>query len=120
MLNQVNGKGIILLPVWGGVEEIEVRNIIRIEASSNYSKLHFTNGRTLVVAKVLRWFEAALTAHPFCRIHRTHLVNKDFVQQYIQGEGGKVRLQNGDWLTVSKRRRLRFLESWHNSSKVTA
>lgn len=114
MLNRIDANGIMPLPVLGGVKVIDVRKIMRIEASSNYSKLHFVDGKTLVVAKLLSWFEAVLQAQPFYRIHRTHLVNKHFVQQYIKGEGGKVKLQNGDLLNVSKRRKAYFLQSWQH------
>jgi hypothetical protein len=43
----------VKLPSRQGIHVIEISNIVRKEAISNYSKLYFTNGKTLVVAKVL-------------------------------------------------------------------
>ena len=113
---------ILLLPTCKGVEAIEISTIVRIEAISNYSKLFFSNGKTLVVAKVLQWFEQYLTPQPplrmergsgvFLRIHRTHLINKNFIHQYIKGEGGKVKLRNGELIDVSKRKKSYFLQCW--------
>jgi two-component system, LytTR family, response regulator len=102
---------LLLLPTSKGIEAIDISTIVRIEAISNYSKLYFTNGKTLVVAKVLQWFD--LTLNPssqseegscmFLRIHRSHLINKNFIHQYINGEGGKVKLLNGELTDESKR-----------------
>ncbi|HET9431121.1 MAG TPA: LytTR family DNA-binding domain-containing protein, partial [Chitinophagaceae bacterium] len=104
-----------------GMELIEVEAIIRIEAISNYSKLYFTGGRTLVVAKVLRWFEEKLAVHGFIRVHKKHLLNKSYIRDYVRGtlqqsQGGKVELSNGEWISVSKRKNTYFLQYWLNSA----
>jgi two-component system, LytTR family, response regulator len=99
-----------ILPTYKGVEFIDINRIIRIEAISNYSKLYFTDGKTLVVAKVLKWFEESLSINQFIRVHRTHLVNKKFIHQYIKGGGGKVKLVNGDWIDVSRRKKTFVLQ----------
>lgn len=98
---------------------IDAETIIRVEAISNYSKIHFINGKTLVVAKVLRWFEQTLANEKFVRIHRAHIVNKKFITTYINGtlrpaQGGKVCLKNGEILEVSKRKKTCFLKSWYH------
>ncbi|MEQ1767700.1 MAG: hypothetical protein ABL859_09765, partial [Methylotenera sp.] len=56
----MNNPKTLLLPTCKGLECILFNEIVRIEASSNYSKLFFNNGKTLVVAKVLHWFEDQL------------------------------------------------------------
>jgi DNA-binding LytR/AlgR family response regulator len=53
-INPVSKVCILLLPTCTGIELIDINAVIRIEAISNYSKLYFINGKTLVVAKVLR------------------------------------------------------------------
>jgi two-component system, LytTR family, response regulator len=114
---------ILLLPTCKGIEAIDTRCVIRIEAISNYSKLFFSNGKTLVVAKVLHWFESRLSplsterqqAGDFLRIHRTHLVNKNFIRQYVNGAGGKVKLYNGEMIDVSKRKKNYFLRYWYTA-----
>ncbi|MBX9784367.1 MAG: LytTR family transcriptional regulator [Chitinophagaceae bacterium] len=94
-----------------GAEIIDISTIIRIEALSNYSKLFFVNGKTLVVAKVLRWFEEGLSAEIFIRTHRTHLVNKQFIHAYRHGNGAQVKLVNGESINVSKRKKKFLLQS---------
>jgi two-component system, LytTR family, response regulator len=90
---------------------IDITSIIRIEAISNYSKVYFTNGTTMIVTKILRWFEEQLASEPFIRTHRTHLVNRNFISYYVNGMGGRVKLLNGEWVDVSKRKRMHFLHS---------
>jgi two-component system, LytTR family, response regulator len=109
-----------LLPTNKGAELIEANSIIRIEAISNYSKLYFSNGKTLVVAKVLRWFEETLggtgPSHLFLRVHRTHLVNKKYISAYVNGKAARIRLQNGELIDIAKRKKNYFLRSWHTAA----
>jgi len=104
----------LLLPTCKGMEVINVSSIVRIEAISNYSKLYFTNGKTLVVARLLKWFEEILMTVHFIRVHRTHLVNKLFIHQYIKGEGDKIKLSTGDWIDVSRRKRSSVVQNLYN------
>lgn len=79
--------------------------IIRVEAVSNYSRVYFANGNKLVVAKVLRWFQDLLPAEMFVRVHRSHLINRQFVQK-IKGHHSKsLLLNNGESIAISKRKK---------------
>lgn len=102
----------LLLPTCKGIEVISPNNIIRIEGSSNYSKLYFLDGKTLVVAKLLKWFEEKLTEKQFYRIHKTHFINTNFILQYSKVTGCKVQLSNGEWINISKRKKQQFVKYW--------
>jgi len=104
----------LVLPTCKGVEVIDIAGIIRIKAISNYSKLILANGKTLVVAKLLRWFEAKLPADQFIRIHRTHIVNKNFIQQCINGKTGAIKMSNGELIDVARRKKVFFFQRWYN------
>jgi len=103
--------GSLLIPTCKGIEIIATSQIIRIEAISNYSKIHFLNGKTLVVSKVLKWFEETLLSEQFIRVHRTHIVNKLFIHCYIKTDGYKVGLINGDLVDVSRRKKMLVIQS---------
>ncbi len=77
--------------------------ILRIEAISNYSKLYFTDGKTLVVAKVLHWFEDNLLTDGFARIHKSHLVNTFYIEQYNSGVQ-TVKLTDNSFVQVARRK----------------
>jgi two-component system LytT family response regulator len=50
--------------------------IVRLEASSNYTRIYFTNKTKLITAKVLKEFVTMLEPFGFVRTHRTHLINR--------------------------------------------
>jgi two-component system LytT family response regulator len=95
----------ILLPSCKGMIIVPVIQIIRIQSLSNYSKLFFNSGKTMVLAKLLRWFEEQNCLLSFTRIHRTHLINMNYIQDYSEGKMELLVLHNGEAFPVAKRRR---------------
>lgn len=93
----------VYIPTNKGIKVVMTENIIRVEANSNYCKVYFDNAYPLTVAKVLQWFEDKLPEDFFCRIHRTHLVNRIFITA-VSGDY-KLTLLNGEQLQVSKRKK---------------
>jgi len=93
---------ILLVPVVKGILLIPVEAIIRIEASSNYSKV-FCKDQSLpiVVAKVLRCFEDKLPQHLFAGVHRTHLVNKMYM---VSIKNNNILLESGMQISISRRK----------------
>jgi two-component system LytT family response regulator len=57
--------------------------IIRLEAESNYTRFFFIDKKPLIVAKTLGEYEEMLLPHGFLRTHRTHLVNRTYVQSFM-------------------------------------
>lgn len=112
-----------LLPTAEGTELVNCKNLIRVEAISNYSRLFFSNGRSLVVAKVLAWFEEKLTEHGFVRTHRSHLVNMHYISKIVMEKQGVLVLKNKEQIAVAKRKKQelknsirRFIEYQNNSA----
>jgi two-component system, LytTR family, response regulator len=87
-----------------GAMFLETKTIVRIEAVSNYSKLHLADGRRITVSKVLKEFESLLKAHGFARIHRSHLVNSTWIQLYHAGRG-ELTMKNNETINVSRRKK---------------
>ena len=56
-------------------------------------------------------FEELLPSETFLRIHNSYIINKDYVEKYIRGDGGQVVLSNGAVLDVSKRKKADFLKA---------
>ncbi|MBN8676257.1 MAG: LytTR family transcriptional regulator [Chitinophagales bacterium] len=99
----------ILLNTSRGSFLIDTNVIIRVEASSNYSKVFFSDGKMLLTAKLLSWFEEQLEEESFTRLHRSHLINNRYLQ--LQKCSGKaVELLNGKTVPVSRRRKKEVLQ----------
>lgn len=99
----------IPIPVNDGIDFLQIKEIIRIESSSNYSRIVLANGKTIVVAKLLKEFEDMLSNYRFCRVHNSHLINLVFISKYIRGDGGQIVMRNGDTVDVSRRKKEDFL-----------
>src|SRR5687768_9706718 len=103
----------LTVTIVGRIDVINWDNLVRIEASSNYSRLFLANGKTLFVAKVLKKFEKELDNRIFIRSHKTHLVNCSFIKSYIKGANSSLLLSTGDCIPVArnKKRQMRLLQT---------
>jgi two-component system LytT family response regulator len=92
-----------------GVEFFEINQIVRVESSSNYSKIFFTNGKSIIVTRLLKDFEEILIPYRFYRIHNSHLINLSHIKKYIRGDGGQVVMKNDEVIDVARRKKEEFL-----------
>ena len=104
-----NQENKIAVPTNEGLEFIVIKNIIRIESSSSYSRIYLVNGQSLFVTRLLKDFEELLLPYRFFRVHNSHLINLSYIRKYIRGEGGQVVMENGDLVDVSRRKKEEFL-----------
>jgi two-component system LytT family response regulator len=90
---------------------VDVKDIIRCESNSNYTQFYFTNGKKMTSSRNLGYYEELLPGEKFCRIHHSHLINIDFLDQYIKGGNvGTVVMKDGAELDVSQRKKEDFLQ----------
>jgi hypothetical protein len=101
----------VVLPTMEGYCFEKVKNISYLEASGNYTLLHFTDKRQILVCRTLREVEQMLPERFFTRIHRSHSVNLKHIKRYIRGKGGHVVMQNGVNLVVSAGQKDSFMNA---------
>ena len=101
----------IMLPTMDGLCFEKVKHIAYLEASGNYTVLHFTDARQVLVCKTLGDVEQSLSSDAFVRIHRSHTIHLRHIKKYTRGKGGHVLLQNGVTLSVSSGQREHFLDT---------
>lgn len=94
-----------------GLQFISIRDIIYLEAQSNYTVIYLQDSYKLTVSKTLKDFEELLPAGIFIRIHHSYIINKDAVEKYIKGEGGQVTMKNGVTLDVARRKKDEFMKA---------
>jgi len=82
-----------------------------LEANGNYTSIHFTDKRQILVCKTLREVEALLPQAAFARIHRSHTIHLRHIKKYVRGKGGHVILQNGVILSVSTGQKDAFIDA---------
>ena len=89
---------------------IKVNEIIRCEADEHYTYFFIENGDKIIVSRILKEYEKLLGESNFIRIHQSHLVNLDFIKEYVRVDGSRVIMSDNTSLPVSKRKRESFLK----------
>lgn len=105
-----NDKNLVLINHSKGFTLIDYKDIIWLEASDNYTNLFLNTGKKIVASKTLKEFEAILPTNVFFRIHRSSLINIDFIKEYSNAEGGTIIMADGTSIQVSKARSQEFSE----------
>lgn len=94
----------ISLPNGQGYSLVSIDDIIYIEADSNYSVFHLANKEKITVSKVLKEYEEILPDNQFVRIHKSSIMNLNYLKEYNYRNGHEVLLKNGEKIAVSRRR----------------
>lgn len=100
----------IALPTMEGFEFVNTNQILYCQAEGNYCVLHKIDGRTITVSKTLKYVEELLPLNSFQRIHKTFVVNLNYVVKYLKGTK-EVELTNGERLQVSHRKVDEFIDA---------
>lgn len=93
----------LAVPTVSGALFFSPSAIIRLEGEGNYTQFYLTGDKKYLSAKTMKDYEEILIQHHFIRIHKSHLVNKNFIESY-QNEGAVV-LKDGTILPVSRQRK---------------
>lgn len=64
-----------------GVFLFAPKDIIRVEGSNNYSRFFFVNHPSILVSHTIKEYEDLLADYQFLRVHKSHLVNRNFIRQ---------------------------------------
>jgi len=99
----------IALPTNSGYELEKISNILYCEGMDNYSNIITLQGREIILTKTLKYLEETLPNTIFFRIHKSTLVNLNYVQSYNRTDGYTVTLTNGKKLDVSVRKSEQFV-----------
>jgi len=92
------------LPVSDGLRFVDPHDIMYVAAEGNYTNIHLTDGSKMLVSKTMRTIQQLIgNDDTFLRIHKSHVVNRDFIERYSRSDGGFVQLKNGTQLSVGRR-----------------
>lgn len=105
-----NGKTKIALPIHHGILIVEIKFIIHCQSDNSYTTFHCENQEKIIVSKSIAEFEDILSGKNFLRIHKSHLINLNFVKEYIRGKGGQVRMSDNTMIDVSPKHKAELLD----------
>jgi len=108
-LTQANKVHKLPVPTTEEILYIDLDNIIRFEADSNYTIINLKGGKKMTSSKTLKEYEVMLVGQPFFRVHKTHIINLSQITKYIKGDGGFVVMTDGATIEVSRQKKAELL-----------
>lgn len=94
-------KNKLAVPTADGMEFVEITSIVYCESQDTYTKIFTIDGRSIMVSRSLKDLEKALEKFMFIRVHRSYLVNPNYVEKYSRNDGGFLILANDERIPVS-------------------
>jgi two-component system, LytTR family, response regulator len=93
----------------GRLIPINTKDVERLEADDDYVRV-YSRGKVYLVYLSLNDFERRLDPSRFVRVHRTHIVNLDFVSQLVPFDGNRMQVEmRGGARILASRARTRVL-----------
>jgi two-component system LytT family response regulator len=99
----------LVIPTANGYSLENKELIIYCEGMGNYTKIHLSTGKEMIMSKTLKTIELSL-GDSFCRIHKSYLVNNNHILRYSRSNGYKITLTNDTVLDVSYRNNEKVLQ----------
>ncbi|MCR6719324.1 MAG: LytTR family DNA-binding domain-containing protein [Chitinophagaceae bacterium] len=100
----------IALTAADGLVFVPTADIIYCEAESNYTNVILTAGRKILISKVLKEIDEALSGPDFYRVHSSFLINISHIKKFVRGDGGYIIMDNDATVSISRNRKQEFME----------
>lgn len=100
-----------------GLNVLNINTIIYCKGEGRYTFIYLNNNKHIVVAKLLKDIELVLPIDSFYRIHKSYLINLDYVKELNILKEKTITLNNDTKLKLACRRQPMFFKKLLN--KVT-
>ncbi|MCG2615832.1 LytTR family DNA-binding domain-containing protein [Terrimonas sp. NA20] len=92
----------IALPTLQETHYVKLEDIVRCEASDNYTAFFLSGGDKILVSRTLKEYADLLKPHHFIRTHQSHLVNSKFIKSLLKEDGGNLLLLDKTRVPISR------------------
>lgn len=86
------------------LKKVLISNVVLLKGDVNYTVFHFLHGKEKMVARSIKFFEKFLETHGFLRVHRSFMVNPNYIEMY-NSEKEILMMCNGQEANISRRRK---------------
>jgi two-component system LytT family response regulator len=104
----------ISLPIGNALEIIDSDDIIRCESDNTYTYVFLNSGKKITVAKTLKEVDEKLTGLDFVRLHKSHLVNMNYISTFHKEGNAYVTLKNKEMIPVSRNKKNDFMQKFRS------
>jgi len=105
----VQNPGKLVLPASHGFDLMEIDKLIRLEADGCYTRVFIKGEKNKIISHTLKDFEDLLPNDRFFRIHKSHLINLNYIKEYSSVSGNLVTMSDGSKVELSRRKAPEFL-----------
>jgi two-component system LytT family response regulator len=92
----------------GSTRFIEIDNILRLQADSNYTLVFLTDKTKVVTTRTLKDYEDILIDSGFFRVHNAHLINMNCVEKFYK-DSCTIEMSDGSTIEVSRNKKKELL-----------
>jgi len=90
------------LPLLNKVVMVELNNIVYCKADGNYTHVYMKNGKKYLLSKTIKTFFESVNSNLFLRVHKSFVVNINYIEEYTRGDGGELLMINKQNIPVSR------------------
>lgn len=102
----------LALPTLQGTFFYKPEDIIRLQGEGSYTKFCFADKSSLLTAYTIKAYEDILFNYGFIRVHKSHLVNKAHIVNYLAD--GMLTMTDSSKVEISRRRKEDVMELLKN------
>lgn len=108
----------IILKTAESIYLIDVQDIIHCESDGAYTRFYINDGKKIFISKVLKDYEDLLEDCGFMRVHKSHIINLNYIDRFDKHEGGYVILKDQSSIPVSFRKKDKLMQMFDNLTKL--
>lgn len=81
------------------VSLVKISTIVYLESEGEYVRIHLSDNTSITTLFRLKNMEAALPSERFMRVHRSYIVNLDYIKAYVRG---RVFLSDTEYVPIGE------------------
>jgi len=95
----------LALPAQNTIKFVNIDNIVRCLADSNYTWFFLSDRSKILVCRCLKEYEELLEPYGFFRVHQSHLINLRYISEFKKESGGILVMEDSEEIFVARRRK---------------
>lgn len=109
---KTNAPKRIALPCADGYIFVELSNIIRCQSDRSYTVFILKNKEEIWTSRNLGEYESILSDYGFTRVHRSHLINPQYIKKFIRKKTAAIIMEDGCEIVISATKRDELLKKY--------
>ncbi len=86
------------------IYSIDTFDIIRFESEGSYTTVYLSEGKKIIVSKIIKEFEEMLAPEGFIRVHQSHLINRNHMFCF-EKQDNLITMKDSSTVPVSTRKK---------------